>query len=171
MQLRDTGMRFGAITIGMHWAGALLLVVFTLTSVIMLVLPAVTPGRGVVLLGVLSSALSAFRLICRFAHYYPLSMAAKSPVVLIAQRAMALALLLGGVVLPWLFFSLLARNVAPGMPDLFAILPLWVVGSLFWVATLLVLLTALVHSGAAILGALAQGDRSLQRMLGRSLEP
>ncbi len=171
MRLRDTGMGFGVITIGMHWVGAFLVIAFTLASLAALLLPSVTPGRGMILLGVLSSAVSSFRLIWRFTHFYPLPMAPKPPVVLIAQRTMALALLLGGAVLPWLFFSLLARSTTAGLPDLFSVFPQWVIAALFWAGSLLVILTALVHAGAAIFGALARGDRSLERILGQKLEP
>ncbi len=179
MRLRDTGLGFGLVTIVMHWIGAVMVLGFTLASTAVRLVPADAVGQATVAAlvwtGVFASAISLFRLLWRVLHYYPLPLTAKSPLVIIVQRSLAFALLLGGIVLPWLFFALMPDGQADlprALPvNALGFLPRWGLLSLYWLGSVLILATALVHAGAAIAGAFAGRDPSLARMAGRSIAP
>lgn len=172
MQWRDTGLGFGAITIVLHWVGATLVVAFAAIAVAGLLADA-GGGPKSLGLGVAASAISAFRILWRALHHHPLPVAPAAPVTLLLHRAVALALLLAGAVLPWLYFALLSAGPELGLPGWAAALgwlPVWLTRLLFWLGIVLFAGAATLHAGAAVFGALKGGDRSLARMLGAKVE-
>ncbi|MGW7772007.1 cytochrome b [Pseudomonas machongensis] len=104
MQLRDTGLRYSAVTIVLHWLG-------TLGLVALLVLQ-LTIGshdgdplqadllKWQNLVGLIVWVVSIYRLWARWTSFHPLPVGTPNPIEVIISRSVAFALVLAMVLLP-----------------------------------------------------------------------
>ena len=118
MQLRDTGLGFGIVTIVLHWIGAMLIV-----AVLSLGLTAGRMDGGADKLrllalhgsmGLIIFVLSAYRLGARARFHHPLPVGTASPIEMILGRSVALGLLVATLLLPvagWIAMSAAGAGV------------------------------------------------------------
>lgn len=83
MQIRDTGLGFGIVTLSLHWLSAILLLTIVAVGLTMARM-APSPDKTALVtvhgsLGLVVFALAAFRLFWRWRHYHPLPLGPVSP--------------------------------------------------------------------------------------------
>jgi superoxide oxidase len=104
MQLRDTGLGFGIVTIVLHWIGAGVLIGFYTLDLMRVVewLPFAGQETWWRWFAACTVLLFVFRLVWRYLWYLPLPLPGVAPLASLAARGVAIGLLLSGVVLPLL---------------------------------------------------------------------
>ncbi|MBP0632172.1 MULTISPECIES: cytochrome b/b6 domain-containing protein [unclassified Cupriavidus] len=112
MQMRDTGLGFSPITIGLHW-----LIAAAVAVMVWLGLSAGQTDAGAAkaelvamhsTLGTALFAVAAYRLWARLTSYHPLPVGTPNPIEVMISRSVAVALALAPVLLPldgWLAMS------------------------------------------------------------------
>jgi len=174
MQIKDTGLGFGIVTIVAHWVGVILMLGFLWAATAYLLIPesiAFTTARN---LAALCLVLYAFRLYWRLRHHHPLPLGPSSPVVVLVSRGITIGMLLAGIILPLIFIW--AVEVRDDQ-ELFAgaVTPSHYEGAAFYLTVLFFLgvgaftLGLLLHLFGALKHVL-QKDGSLSRMFGKNIE-
>lgn len=161
MQWRDTGLGFGMVTIILHWVGAVTVITFYVLDTARIggwqdttgLWPPVAASTAV---------LCAFRLFWRYLWYLPLPLPGVTPLAVMVTRAVDLALLLSGVILPllgWLEFHWDPEGMA---------------GSMIRLLHRLGLLAAILGLALHVSGGLRQQfvlrNRALSRLLGARVD-
>lgn len=177
--LRDNGLRFSPITIGLHWLVAALV----LTIVAIEIACVVKPDAGLIrlenLLAVCLFPLSAYRFWARITSCHPLPLGTPNPVEVIVSRSVAVGMALAMVLLPiaaWLWKS--AAGVALGLPGGYAIPALMapnpsaagIVRVLFDIGSIAFLLGLALHLFGALKNHFVLKNDALKRMLGKHVE-
>ncbi len=179
MQIRDTGLGFGIVTIALHWAGAALILGYLALYFLAAATGEAGPAAIRASLGITVLAVFAFRLFWRLRHYHPLPLGAVSPIGVMAARGLALGLLLAGVVLPpveWIMIW--SAGGAVGFFDLFSLPALVgpnaavarVAGFLYRVGVYALSVGIALHILAALKHQFVLRDDTLKRMLGKHVE-
>ncbi len=161
MQWRDTGLGFGIVTIILHWIGAGALITFY-------VLDAARLGGWTAaetcwpVVALAAAGISAFRLFWRYLWHHPLPLPGVAPLSVLLARAVAIALLLSGVILPLLGWAEFYRG------------PEGVAGGTLRLLHRLGLLAAILGLALHVAGGLRQQfmlrNRALSRLLGARVE-
>ncbi len=163
MQMRDTGLGFGLVTIVSHWIGALLLPGFLIGSFAALWS---FGGGWAARVAPLVALFFAFRLWWRLVHYHPLPLGGAKPVSVLVGRGVQLGMLLAGVVLPLMFLWL--KSIGAGQGSLGA----W--GTVLWVfyhlGALAFGLGWLLHLYGAYTHHVVFKDGTLLRLWGRHVD-
>ena len=183
MQLHDTGLRFSPVTLFLHWALAA-----AVLALLGLGFAAARLEEGpakLALLGLHASiglsvfALSLYRLWARLRFHHPLPVGPVSPIELIISRSLAVALLIGTLVLPllgwvalsaagtklrWFGLIMLAPLVDPA--------PAWagVASFLHRVGAYAFAIGLALHVYGALRHHLVMKDDTLRRILGKQVE-
>ncbi len=161
MQWRDTGLGFGIVTIILHWLGAITVIAFY-------VLDAARIGGWQDIAGlwapfaVCTAVLCAFRLFWRYLWYLPLPLPGVAPLTVMVARAVAIALLLSGLILPllgWLEFHWRPEGMAGGMVRL-----------LHRLGLLAAILGLALHVAGALRQQFVLRNRALSRLLGARVD-
>ncbi len=179
MQVRDTGLGFGVVTIILHWIGAALVIGYVTLDLLVSVTSDAGLSRIHISLGLVVFLLFTFRLFWRLNHYHPLPIGAVSPIEVIFSRGVALGLLLAGVLLPPIEWIMVwsAGGVVTFF-DLFALPPLVgqdpaiarIANVLHWLGTYAFALGITLHVLAALKHHFVLKNDTLKRMLGKHVE-
>lgn len=183
MQLHDTGLRFSPLTLVLHWT-----VAAAVLALLGLGFAAARLGEGpakLTLLGLHGSiglcvfVLSLYRLWARLTFYHPLPVGAVSPIELIVGRSLAVALVIGTVVLPLLgWIALSAAGTRLRWFGLITVAPLidpapgWagVAGLLHSLGAYAFAAALALHVFGALRHHVVNKDDTLRRMLGKQVE-
>jgi len=118
MQMKDTGLRFSPITIGLHW-----LIAAAVVAMVWLGLSAAQLEAGAAkaelirmhsTLGTMLFVVATYRFWARVSSYHPLPVGTPNPIEVMVSRSVAVALALAPVLLPidgWLFMSAAGDSV------------------------------------------------------------
>lgn len=183
MQIRDTGLGFGIVTLSLHWLSAILLLTIVAVGLTMARM-APSPDKTALVtvhgsLGLVVFALAAFRLFWRWRHYHPLPLGPVSPPAVIVGRSVAIGLLLAGVVMPVIgaiLISARGENIAAfgflALPPLVA--NNRIVAQVAWFLHQAGAYAFIMGLGLHVYGALKHHfvlkDDTLRRMLGKNVE-
>ncbi|MGO1118494.1 cytochrome b/b6 domain-containing protein [Rhodovibrionaceae bacterium A322] len=181
MQFRDTALGFGLVTMINHWLGALLLPLFALlcfSTVFLSEEAKADRWASCLSLGLPLAVFFAFRLFWRFRHHHPLPLGSPSPLAVMVGRAIAIGLLLAGVILPLLLWlKLSAEGLSPlvfeiHLPTLLApsLSLALVLSLLFWAGLCAFSLGFLLHLSAALKHQFILQDNAIARLLGKTIE-
>lgn len=177
--LRDNGLRFSPVTIGLHW----LIAALVLSIVAIEIACVMRPDAGLVKLENLLAAclfpLSVYRFWARVTSHHPLPLGTPNPVEVIVSRSVAVGMALAMVLLPvaaWLWKS--AAGVALGLPGGYAIPPLMapnpssagILRVLFDIGSVAFLLGLALHTFGAFKNHFVLKNDVLERMLGKHVE-
>jgi len=181
MQIKDTGLAFGVVTIMNHWIGAILMVSFVILSVSTLLLDgAAEPDRQSTTstLGFLCLILFSFRIYWRIKHYHPLPLGGTSPIEVIISRCVSSGLILAGVILPvlhWAFLSAGGRSFLVFGLDFPGISPTnqsfaSILSALYWLGITAFCLGLMMHILGALKHQFLLKEDSILRLMGKKVE-
>jgi cytochrome b561 len=183
MQLRDTGLRFGILTLVFHWISALLIAWVVYVG---LITARMSDGADrLQQLGFHSSwgavifILACYRLHARLGTYHPLPLGTQSPIEVIIGRCVAVGLLVATCLLPvvgWIAMSASGNQVTffgwMALPAPFARNPdlAGIAKVLHWVGAYAFMVGVLLHVFGAFKHHFVLKDDTLRRMLGKHVE-
>lgn len=183
MQIKDTGMGYGVVTLIVHWLGGVIMIA-TLAVGLILGQIDISADKDQLLTfhmsaGTLIFVLSIFRLYWRWRYYLPLPLGPADPVAVIMARGIALGLLSAGLLLS-LAGGLAVYN--EGVPiSLFGLFPLPVAlepskglaraASIFHqIGAYALIAGLLLHIFGALKHHFVYKDQTVARMLGKKTE-
>lgn len=160
MQLRDTGLHFGLVTVIAHWLGAALVLSFA-AGVLWEAIAGATAIRNVTFfIGGLTACLHFFRLVWRLRSYHPAPLGGANPAQVLVGRGVALGMLLAGIVLPVMFWLKESDTSASRIAEA------WWIAPLFWLGFSCFLLGLLLHLLGVYTHVFKHKDDTLKRMVG-----
>lgn len=120
MKLHDNGLGFSPITLVLHWIIAIAVLVMISIGLVAARLND-SPDKQTILqlysgIGMCVFVISVYRLWARLSFYHPLPIGIINPIVLIVSRSVAIALVLGTVILPllgWLSVAATGTTLKP----------------------------------------------------------
>ncbi len=161
MNVKDTGLHFGLVSVISHWLGAACLTAFS-AGVLWEVASGDPMVRNATLaLGGLTACLHTFRLIWRLKSYHPTPLGGANPAQVLVGRGVALGMLLAGVVLPTMYW-VLRGSTSFSVP--------WWVTPLFWLGFTCFFLGLALHLFGAYTHVFKLKDDSLKRMFGFTVD-
>ena len=183
MQIRDTGLGYGIVTLIMHWIGAIAMISTVLVGLYLSWIATDKESSDMLFIhasvGSAIFLLSSFRVYWRWRHYQPLPLGAVSPIAVMIARAIAMGLLLAGVMLPligWFAVYTSARSVEifgfyllpslamPMEPLAGVVMFFHQLGAYVFIAGLL------LHIFGGLKHHIVMKDKTLTRMLGEKVE-
>lgn len=181
MQIKDTGLAFGAVTIICHWTGAMLLPGFLLLAMVTFSgegAPAAGELANVTTLAFLCLLLFSFRIYWRLKHYHPMPLGGAKPVEVIIGRCVAFGLLVAGVVLPLILWAALSASGLPFTVFGLTFPSIWSQGEtasllltvLFWMGVTAFTLGFLLHLFGAYKHQIVLKDDAVFRLMGKRIE-
>ena len=181
MQIKDTGLGFGLVTIISHWTGAIVMLGFVAMSFSTLGLEGaqlLARYQITASLGFLCFCLFFFRLYWRLKHYHPLPLGGAAPIEVLVGRGVALGLLLAGIILPLIFWGYLCAKGIDVKIFAISIPAIWQPGPaaasslpvLFWLGISAFTLGFLLHLFGAIKHQFIRKDDAVLRLMGKKIE-
>jgi len=181
MQIKDTGLGFGLVTIFSHWTGAVLMLGFVAVIFSTLGLEGeqlLARYQMTASVGFLCFCLFSFRLYWRLKNYHPLPLGAATPIEILAGRGIAFGLLLAGIVLPVIFWAYLSARGIDLRVFSISFPVIWQPGPtaaftfsvLLWLGISAFTLGFLLHLFAAIKHQFITKDDAILRLMGKKIE-
>ncbi len=181
MQMKDTGLGFGLVTIVSHWTGAILMLGFVAMSFSTLGLEGtqlLARYETAASVGFLCFCLFSFRIYWRLKHHHPLPLGGATPIEVLVGRGVAFGLLLAGVILPLIFWAYLSARGVDVKVFTISFPALWQPGPtaalslsvLFWLGITAFTLGFLLHLFGAIKHQFITKDDAMLRLMGKKIE-